>query len=140
MEERMIKPNRQMVCLGIFICLAMTVGCAFDLAHVKYQPVQLDVIANDKVSFTLTADTSVKGVPCGFSRTLRKGTRWDPVGRLVQGVVYRSCDQALTIECSNVFEVYLVIEGQHIVGFYLPVEKGFNPLGKPIPIVFFNDQ
>ena len=123
-----------------FYLPALTFGCAFDLAHVKYRSVYLNAIEIDKVPFTLTADTPIEGVPCGFSRTLRKGTRWDPVGRLVEGVVYRSCDQTLTIECSNVFEVYLVIEGQHIVGFYLPVEKGFSPLGKPLPIVFSNDQ
>jgi hypothetical protein len=128
------------MCLGLFICLGLSYGCAFDLAHVKYRSVYLNAIESDKVPFTLTADTPVKGAPCGFSRTLRKGTRWDPAGILVEGVVYRSSDQTLTIECSNVFEVYLVIEGQHIVGFYLPVEKGFSPLDKPIPIVFSNGQ
>jgi hypothetical protein len=53
---------------------------------------------------------------------------------VAEGVVYRSRDQTLTVECSNVFEAYLVVAGQRLVGFYLPVEKGFSPLGEQIQL------
>jgi hypothetical protein len=68
---------------------------------------------------------------------VRKGARWNTVGTLAEGIVYKSPDQALTIECSNVFEVYLVVARLRLVGFYLPVEKGFSPLGEPIQLVAF---
>jgi hypothetical protein len=40
----------------------------------------------------------------------------------------------LTVECSNVFEAYLVVATGQLVGFYLPVEKGFVSLPEPISL------
>jgi len=120
-----------MVGLLLLIFSALAFGCAFDLAHVKYQPTLLESLEDGMAPFILTADTAIKGAPCGYSRTLRKDTRWDPVGRLSEGIVYRSRDQTLTIECSNIFEAYLVVDGGRLIGFYLPVEKGFSPLSEP---------
>lgn len=128
----MTKMKQLMSHFGLVICAALTVGCAFDLTDVKYQPARLESAGSGGTSFTLAADTPIQGAPCGYSRSLRKGTRWEAVGRVAEGIVYRSRDQTLTVECSNVFEAYLVIDGQHLVGFYLPVEKGFSPLSEPI--------
>ena len=130
----MIKEGIKIVRFWLLIYAVMTFGCAFDLAHVKYQSAKIDAAGADGVAFTLTEDTPIHGAPCGYSRTLRKDTRWDAVGKILEGVVYRSRDQTLTIECSNVFEVYLVVSGQRLVGFYLPVEKGFSPIDEPIQL------
>jgi hypothetical protein len=127
----MIRGSGQILCLALLVHAGLTFGCVFNLADVKYRPARLDAAENYEVPFTLAADTPIHGAPCGYPRTLRKDTRWDPVGRLVEGVVYRSQDQTLTLECSNVFEAYLVVAEQRLVGFYLPVEKGFSPLGEP---------
>ena len=123
--------------LGLLIHALLIFGCAFDLAHVKYQPATIESTDNGMAGFTLSSDTPIQGAPCGYSRTLRKDTRWEPVGRLLEGIVYRSQEQTLTIECSNVFEAYLVIDGANLVGFYLPVENGFSALSEPVqlPIV-----
>lgn len=132
----MIKRTRQVVHLGLLLCFSLALGCAFDLVHVKYRPAHLDTAQKEGLSsFTVAADTPIQGAPCGNSRTLRKGTRWDAVGRVVAGGVYRSRDQILTIECSNVFEAYLVVNGNRLVGFYLPVEKAFSPLDEPVQMV-----
>jgi len=127
----------KIVRLGPLIHALLIVGCAFDLAHVKYEPVRIELAGNGVAAFTLSSDTKIQGAPCGYSRTLRKDTSWEPVGRLLEGVVYRSQEQTLTIECSNVFEAYLVIDGANLVGFYLPVEDGFSALNEPVqlPIV-----
>jgi hypothetical protein len=45
-------------------------------------------------------------------------------------------DQTLTVECSNVFEAYLVILKDCMVGFYLPVERGFISITHPIQLPF----
>jgi hypothetical protein len=130
----MSKGAIKILCIVLFIYAVFISGCAFDLAHVKYQPARMQSLGNGAAAFTLSSDTLIQGAPCGYSRTLRKGTRWEPVGRLLEGVVYRSQEQTLTIECSNVFEAYLVVDGGCLVGFYLPVEKGFSALNKSIQL------
>jgi hypothetical protein len=104
------------------------VGCAFDLAHVSFTPAQLAPEQNAKESFILTENIHITGTPCGYHRTLRRDTRWDLVGTIPEGDVYKSRDQVLTVECSNVYEAYVVVSGNTLVGFYLPVEKGFVKL------------
>jgi hypothetical protein len=94
----------------------------------------MEATGNEAAPFILAIDTPIHGAPCGYSRSLRKGTRWNPAGRLAEGTVYRSPDQTLTVECSNVFEAYLVVSNQRLLGFYLPVEKGFSSLDKPIDL------
>jgi hypothetical protein len=128
----MSKGAMKILFIALFIHAVFISGCAFDLAHVKYQPARLESAGNGGEAFTLSSDTLIQGAPCGYSRTLRKGTRWEHVGRLLEGIVYRSQEQTLTIECSNVFEAYLVVDGEYLVGFYLPVEKGFSALNKSI--------
>ena len=130
----MINATRLIGHFGLGIWVALTFGCAFDLTDVKYRPTHLESAGGEGTPFTMAADTPLHGAPCGYSRSLRKGTRWEAVGRVAEGVVYRSQDQTLTLECSNVFEAYLVVAGQRLVGFYLPVEKGFSPLSEPIQL------
>ncbi len=131
----MFKMTRLIRCFVLLVSASLTFGCAFNLRDVQYQPARLESTGGDAVPFKLTADTPIHGAPCGYSRTLRKDTRWEPTGRIVEGIVYRSKDQILTLECSNVFEAYLVVEAQRLVGFYLPVEKSFSTLDEPIPLV-----
>jgi hypothetical protein len=68
---------------------------------------------------------------------LRRGTTWIPVGEIAQGVVYRSNDQILMAEAFNSSEAYLVIEGESVVGYFLPFEHGFVPV-RPAVIRFTN--
>ena len=131
----MIDATRHIARLALIVSVALACGCAFNLSDVTYRPARIEVVGSEGSPFTLAADTEIHGAPCGYSRTLRKGTRWSPVGTVAAGIVYKSPDQALTIECSNVFEVYLVVAQQRLVGFYLPVEKGYIPLGEPIRLV-----
>lgn len=130
----MVKVMKEMGLFGLLTAPALISACAFDIADVKYQPARLESVANEGTAFTLAADIPIHGAPCGFSRSLRKGSRWFAIGRLSEGVVYRSRDQVLTVECSNVFEAYLVVAAEKLVGFYLPVEKGFSPLSEPIQL------
>jgi hypothetical protein len=130
----MVKVMRRIGHLGLLAAAALAFGCAFDLTDVKYQSARLDPAAGPETAFIVAEDAPIHGAPCGYSRSLRKGSRWFAFGRLPEGVVYRSRDQTLTVECSNVFEAYLVVSEGRLVGFYLPVEKGFSPLSEPIPL------
>jgi hypothetical protein len=107
-------------------------GCAFDLAHVEQRPAQFDA-SSQAVPFEITADVGVTVGP-GYSRTLRKGSRWMPAGRIADGDVYRSRDQVLTVEASNIHEVWLVVRNGKVVGYYLIVEKTFSPVSSPVEL------
>ena len=68
----------------------------------------------------------------GYERVLAAGSRWRFAGVIPQGSVYRAAQGVLTVEGANIHEAYLVIRDQKVVGFYLPVERAFSPLGDPV--------
>ncbi len=107
-------------------------ACAFDLAHVSYTPT-VCTPKSDK-SFRMREDTAITGMPCSYNRTVLKGTTWNLVGTVPEGEVYKSSNQVMSVECSNVHEAYLVVRETSVVGFYLPFEKGFVKLSKPIAL------
>lgn len=111
---------------GIFL-LALS-SCAFDLINVKQVPTQLEVASSPRDSFELQQEVKVN-LPTGYSRILKKGTKWDFVGTTPDGDVYKTKDQVLTVEASNIHEAYIVVSSGNLVGFYLPVERSFSPLG-----------
>ena len=115
------------------ILLLVLGGCAFDIAHVDYTPTRLDLAAACGEPFTLAEDVSVRPSG-GYDRTLKQGARWECVGNIAEGSIYRSRDQILTLEASNIYEAQLVIRDGLLVGFYLPVEEAFSPLSKPIAL------
>jgi hypothetical protein len=128
-EGNMAKTILYTLFLGSFLLAS----CAFDLAHVSFSPTTCAAAKVDK-SFKIKETTEVSGTPCWHTRVLSKGTVWNLFGYIPEGEVYKSRDQVLTVECSNIHEAHLVISGGTIVGLYLPVEKGFVALSKPIAL------
>jgi hypothetical protein len=117
----------------LFLGLLALTGCAFDLADVRFTPARFVKGQNEgERSFELSGDAPLRHAPCGYRRTLKKGTHWQLVGAIPQGEVFKSVDQVLTLECSNIFEAYLVVFEKRLVGFYLPVEKGFVAAAEPL--------
>ena len=117
------------LCIGILL-----VNCAFDVAHVSYHPTDLTPQPKSGKFFTLNDEVKISAAPCGYSRVLQKGSHWDLIGSIPEGNVYKPKNQVLTVECSNVYEAYLVCVNKSLVGFYLPVEQGFASLKKPIDL------
>jgi hypothetical protein len=109
-------------------------ACAFDLAHVTYTAATFEPTQNATRTVVLSKNVTLTGTPCSNSRTLRKTTRWEQVGTIAEGDVFRSKEQVLTLECSNVHEAYLVMSGNKLIGFFLPFEKGFVPHSPPIAL------
>ena len=112
----------------------VTVGCAFDIAHVSSKPTQFTPQHEARKSFVIKDVVQITQAPCGYERTLRRGTNWNLVGTIPEGEVYKPRDQVLTVECSNVFEAYLVVSKDSLVGFYLPVEKEFVSIPEKIEL------
>jgi len=120
--------------LGTLSILLLFGGCAFDLAHVSYKPTQFMPKPEPRMTLIMKDAVKVEQAPCGYTRTLLKDTRWDLIGTIPEGEVYKPKDQVLTVECSHVHEAYLVVSGGALIGFYLPVEKGFAPITPTIKL------
>ena len=73
-------------------------------------------------SFRLSRTAKVP-LSTGYSTTLRENSRWELVGTITQGNVYRTRDQVVTVEGSHIYEAYIVVTERSLVGFYLPVER-----------------
>jgi hypothetical protein len=63
-----------------------------------------------------------------YDRTLAAGSRWRLVGTIPQGTVYCAAGGVFTLEGANIHEACLVLDGESLVGFYLPVEQAYSPL------------
>lgn len=108
-------------------------GCPFDVVHIKQIPVQFENTATIKPDFELKEEVGIS-LGTGYSRKLNKGTRWKYVSSISYGSIYKTTDQILTVEASNICEAYIVVTDQNLVGFFLPVEQAYSPLSKPIPL------
>lgn len=124
--------SKKILCIALIGFFAVCSGCAFDLAHVSYVPTVYT--PQTGTEFQLKEDTVITGSPCGYDRVLSKNSKWKLVGAIPQGDVYRSRDQVLSVECSNVHEAYLVLAQGSIVGYYLPVERGFVKIDEAIKL------
>jgi hypothetical protein len=114
-------------------CLFLA-GCAFDVIRVKQEPAVLDTTQACDDAFVLSE--TIKVAPMGgYERELQSATHWRCVGKIAQGGVFRTRDQILTAEASNIYEADLVVSGNQIVGFFLPVESTFSPLKKPHALI-----
>lgn len=102
-------------------------SCVFDVVRVKQEPARFEAIDSVSDTWTITRDVDIK-LDTGYKRKLKAGTRWDYIGRIENGDVYRTKDQILTVEGSNIYEAYIVVSGEHLVGFYLPANQTFSPL------------
>jgi hypothetical protein len=118
--------------LGIGLLGALLVlACA----SVQMQPATLTPFEGGEQLLTLERDVELK-FDTGYSRTLRAGTRIALVGNLPMGKVYRFIDAVLTVEGTHMHEAWVVVDGENLVGYYLPVEKAFVAQG-PAPTLQF---
>jgi hypothetical protein len=118
------------ICL-IFVFLLH--ACAFDVIHVRQSPSRIEKCKSNCKSFKLDKELQIT-LDTGYDRKLRAGVRWDYVGVIPPGEVFKTNDQILTLEGSNIFEAYIVVSSGKLVGFYLPVEKAFSSISEPIEL------
>ena len=70
----------------------------------------------------------------GYERQVARGTEFVELGRVEQGHVFKPTSTVFTVEGAHMHEAYPVLRESRIVGFYLPVEKAFSPLSRPVPL------
>jgi len=108
-------------------------ACAFDIVHLQQIPTQLKSASLMKNSLKLEKETEIS-LDTGYSRTLKQGTKWNYVGISSYGDIYKTNDQILTVEGSNIHEAYIVISSGKLVGFYLPAKQTYSPLDDPVEL------
>jgi len=109
----------------------LVAGCAFDVVHVKQAPTSFT--SGEGKAFKLDREVKVN-LGTGFPTTLKAGTVWTLAGSSQHGDVYRTRDQVVKVEASNIYEAFIVVADESLVGFYLPVEETFAPIKKPIEL------
>jgi len=121
--------------IGVAVwCLAgLCAGCAFDVVRLKQSPAQYEAVAVTGRTWILNDDLKVTLVS-GWATPLKKGTNWRQVGKIKEGDVLTTGNQIVTVEASNLFEAYPVVDGGKVVGFFLPVERSFTPADPPVSI------
>lgn len=117
--------------LGVLGVIAVLVASCAPL--VLQEPTQLTPGVGKSFRLTRTAEVALS---TGYSTTLRANTRWELVGTVTQGEVYRTKDQVVTLEGAHIHEGYIVVNQGALAGFYLPVERTFSPVtpAKPLSI------
>lgn len=115
------------------IVLVLTCGCAFDLVSVKQQPAAFVPQTGRASSFVLAERVTAR-LGTGFATVLKADTAWNQIGTTEFGNVFTTKDQIVKVEASNIQEAQIVVTNNGLAGFYLPVEKTFAPLSKPISL------
>jgi hypothetical protein len=126
------KRFRDAIGLLLFI-LSLLYGCAFDVIHLNQNPCQIEKGTSNLKSFSLGKEIQIT-LDTGYNRTLKNGVIWNYVGLIPPGEVFKTNDQILTVEGSNIFEAYIVVSSGKLIGFYLPVEKAFSSISVPIEL------
>jgi hypothetical protein len=109
----------------------VTVFLASCASAVIQEPTQLTPGSGKAFRLTRTVEVALS---TGYSTTLRANTRWEFVGTVTQGEVYRTKDQVVTVEGAHIHEGYIVVKEGGLVGFYLPVERTFSPVTPSTPL------
>lgn len=129
---KFLKTNNQFISHICIISFAFFfIGCAFDVITIKKIPVQPDTSLPPKKMIAVEENLIIE-LSTGYTRTIKKGTKWQYVSEISYGDVFKTKDQILTIEGSNIYEAFIVVSDKQLVGFYLPVEQAFSPIKKPI--------
>ena len=109
--------------------LTLTVlGLAACAPEVVRRPTQLTPVTEGSGdTIEVLADLPIAVGP-GYRRVIGRGSLWRRIGRSGEGDVYKPVGRVFTVEGAQVHEAYLILDGDRVVGFYLPVERAFSPV------------
>jgi hypothetical protein len=114
-----------------FTIAAMLAGCAPEVVR---SPASLTPATGTNSTIEIDEDALVVS-SSGYQRIVPAGSKWELRGLLPQGKVYRRLDGVFTIEGAQIHEGFIVVSGNQLVGFYLPVEQAFSPT-RPVMLIF----
>jgi len=109
---------------ALILAFGLFTACASEVVR---HPVTLRSDASAERPRIELAQTVTVESSSGFTRELAGGSVWGFHGSIPQGSVYKRVGGIFTIEGAHFHEAFLVISGNRLVGFYLPVERAFSP-------------
>jgi len=114
--------------MALLRVLASALALAACAPEIVRQPTQLTPVTEQAGgTIEILEDTSILVGPAGYRRVIGRGSVWTRIGRVVEGEVYKPVNRVFTVEGAQIHEAYLVLDGDRVVGFYLPVERAFSP-------------
>lgn len=119
--------------LAAVCAVASLIGCATDVRRSSADFRALD--ASQRTSIEVTGRVTLN-LATGYQRSIITGSRWERVGVVAQGDVYRPVGTVFTIEGANMHEAFLVVKDSQIAGFYLPGEGAYSALDTPVSLPF----
>jgi hypothetical protein len=115
-----------------FAALTVSVLLCACAAEVTRHPADI-TLRNDGTSYVVLQPAALL-LDSGYTRTIPSGMKFVNAGQVREGMVLRPQDSVFTIEGRNQHEAYPVVDNGRVVGFYLPVEKAFSPLSRPVAL------
>lgn len=110
--------------LAVFLqgCGGLDTRAAANYVSVPTSELRRPVNLVDPVQVTLSKGAVV----------LPAGSRWQKVGAIPRGDVYRRVDEPFGLEGGYRGEAWPVIQAGRLIGFYLPGEKAYLGLSDPV--------
>jgi len=108
---------------------ALLAGCTSEIVRSGVTLVESPERSRIEVAESTDVDSSSR-----YSREIPADSVWELRGTIPQGKVYRRSDGIFTIEGTQIHEAYLVLSGERVVGFYLPVERAYSPAREAVPL------
>ena len=69
---------------------------------------------------------------------LMDGSHWLYLGNVPNGTVYKPKTGMLMTNDKLPNEFYIVTSGKQLIGFYMPAQRRFSPLERPLYLTFDN--
>ena len=124
--------------LGVALAAGVLAACAPEVVRVPIVPPS-PATAKGHPEAIVLARQAMARTGTGYDRLLADSTRWRFAGEIPQGAVYRATQGVFTLEGANIHEAYLVLRGDLLIGFYLPVEQAFSPLKDTVQLSIRRD-
>jgi hypothetical protein len=99
-------------------------ACAAEVVRRPSRVTELTGSTGDTIEILADAPVTFDS---GYQRVIGRGSVWTKIGRTAEGDVFKPVNRVFTIEGAHIHEAYLVLDGDRVVGFYLPVERAFSP-------------
>jgi hypothetical protein len=115
------------------LLVLILIGCASEVLRTPVVFNQSDTAPSSTVEVTSLVTITLS---TGYERSILTGSRWERIGAVPQGGVYRPVGTVFTIEGANMHEAYLVLRESQLVGFYLPAERSFSALDPAVRFPF----
>lgn len=116
------------------LALLQLMACASEVKRIPSRLVLVPSSKGESIKSIYLTENVIVDLSTGYKRTLKQSTRWDFVGKIAEGDIYKPHDQVLTVEGAHVHEAYIVISNAQLIGFYLPVEKAFSPISPKLSL------